>query len=202
MRQIIKRALNAFYYVSLYWYYKLLFGKLGYRSRIKSSGLRIEHPKNIYIGNRVVVGEGSWLAASPHVVDNPRLIIEDNVNLGRYNQIYSTATIVIEKAVLTADRVFISDGVHNFLDISTPIMNQIITSKGNIIIGQGSWIGINACIIGASIGKNCVVAANSVVTSDIPDFCVVGGIPAIILKRYNTESKIWEKTDKEGNFLN
>lgn len=201
MRLLFKRVLNAFYYISLYWYYKLLFGKLGYRSRIKSSGLRLEYPKNIYIGNKVVVAEGSWLAASPHVIDSPKLIIEDNVNLGRFNQIYSTAKIVIEKAVLTADRVFISDGVHNFLDISIPIVNQGIVSKGNMVIGEGSWIGINVCIIGASIGKNCIVAANSVVTSDVPDFCVVGGIPAIILKRYNPESKSWDKTDKKGNFL-
>ena len=48
---------------------------------------------------------------------------------------------------------------------------------------------------------NSVVGANSVVTHDIPDYCIAVGSPAYIIKRYNFTSHQWEKTDKKGNFL-
>lgn len=54
------------------------------------------------------------------------------------------------------------------------------------------WIGEGVCIIGAKIGKNVVVGANAVVTKDIPDYCVVVGQPARIIKRYNLQKQIWE----------
>jgi acetyltransferase-like isoleucine patch superfamily enzyme len=44
----------------------------------------------------------------------------------------------------------------------------------------------------ASVGKNSVIAANSVVTREIPDYCVAGGTPAKVLKKYNFESGVWE----------
>ena len=71
----------------------------------------------------------------------------------------------------------------------------------NITISDGAWLGENVCIIGANIGKNVVVGANSVVTHDIPDYCVAVGSPAYIIKRYDFERKEWRKTDKEGCFI-
>ena len=70
-----------------------------------------------------------------------------------------------------------------------------------MIIGDGVWLGENACVIGVSIGKNSVVGANAVVTKDVPDYCVVAGAPAYIIKRYNFEKKEWCKTNKEGQFI-
>ena len=189
------------YYSTIYWYHKSIFGGLGNRSRISSSGLRLEHPENIFIGDRVYVGENSWLAASPHTESLPELIIKRGCAIGRFNQIYSTTSITLEEYVLTADRVFISESAHGFQDVNVPIMHQKITSKGPIIIGSGTWIGINACIIGASVGKNCVIGANSVVTKNIPDNCIVGGNPSTIIKRYNLQTEQWVKVDQDGNFL-
>jgi len=60
-----------------------------------------------------------------------------------------------------------------------------------VSIGDGSWIGENVCIVGATIGKNCVIGANSVVTKNIPDFCVAVGIPARIIKRYDLNKCAW-----------
>ena len=67
------------------------------------------------------------------------------------------------------------------------------TDKGPITIGEGSWIGRNAVILSANIGRNCVVAAGSYVNKDVPDYCVVAGVPAKIIKRYNMETKKWER---------
>jgi acetyltransferase-like isoleucine patch superfamily enzyme len=57
---------------------------------------------------------------------------------------------------------------------------------------QGAWLGENVCVIGASIGKNSVIGANSVVTKNIPDYCVAVGSPAKVIKKYNVEKQIWE----------
>jgi acetyltransferase-like isoleucine patch superfamily enzyme len=70
-----------------------------------------------------------------------------------------------------------------------------------VIIQDGAWLGENVCVVGASVGKNSVVGANSVVTKDIPDYCVAAGAPAIIIKRFDLEKKEWRRTDKEGNFI-
>lgn len=64
-------------------------------------------------------------------------------------------------------------------------------------IGEGSWLEVNVCVMGATIGKHCVVGANSVVIHDIPDYCVVVGI----VKRYDFATKQWRKTDPQENFL-
>ena len=62
-----------------------------------------------------------------------------------------------------------------------------------IEIGEGTWIGINAVIVGnIRIGKHCVIGANSVVTKDIPDYCVAVGIPVRVIREYNRVSKKWE----------
>ena len=61
-------------------------------------------------------------------------------------------------------------------------------------IVQGSWIGTHVAIIGdVHIGRNCVIGANAVVTRDVPDYCVVAGAPAQIIKRFNLQTKKWEK---------
>jgi acetyltransferase-like isoleucine patch superfamily enzyme len=55
-------------------------------------------------------------------------------------------------------------------------------------------------VIGASIGKHCVIGSNAVVTKDIPDYCVAIGIPARIIKRYNPEVGKWLRTNPDGSF--
>ena len=61
-----------------------------------------------------------------------------------------------------------------------------------IIVGDGSWIGINSTILdGTVIGKNCVVGAHSLVKGSFPDYCVIAGAPAKIIKRYNEQNKLW-----------
>ncbi|MDD3872777.1 MAG: acyltransferase [Methanosarcina sp.] len=58
---------------------------------------------------------------------------------------------------------------------------------GDIIIEDNVWIGSNTFILpGVSIGKGSVVAANAVVTKDVPERSVVGGVPAKVIKQYGT----------------
>ena len=63
-----------------------------------------------------------------------------------------------------------------------------IVSKGDVEIGENVWIGENACILsGVHIGKGCIIAANAVVTKDVPSFSLVAGVPAKVIKSIKNE---------------
>jgi len=189
----IKTLCNTFYYRSK-------FKKFGTNSYILKP-LVLSGPENIIIEKNVLITHQVWLSATPLPGGNCLLQIGEGTNLGHYNHITASKEIIIEENVLTADRVYISDHLHGYEDITTPILKQPLIQKNNVRIGSGSWIGENACIIGVSIGKNCVIGANAVVTKDIPDYSVAVGIPAIIIKRYCINSQIWKKTNPAGDFI-
>lgn len=175
--------------------YPFIFKSFGKKSKIVSP-LKIDGKKNITIGNHVYIHAGTWLASVPLTnTKQPLLSFGDGCIIGHFNHIYATNSIIIEKNVLTADKVFISDNLHTFEDVDTPIHKQPIKQKNPVRIGEDSWIGENVCIIGASIGKHCVIGANAVVTHNIPDYSVAVGIPAKVIKRYNFETAHWELTE-------
>ena len=74
-----------------------------------------------------------------------------------------------------------------------PVLSQKVVQKKPVEIGDGSWIGENVCIIGASVGKHCIIGANAVVTHDIPDYSIAVGSPAKVVKFYNFENNTWER---------
>ena len=80
---------------------------------------------------------------------------------------------------------YITDCDHEYRDVNIPVIDQGIVQRGQrVSIGDGSYIGINAVIVGnVKIGKHCVIGANSVVTKDVPDYCVAVGSPAKVIKR-------------------
>lgn len=196
----IRRVFRALSRIIHFIYYKPQFGRISFSSYIDSP-LRINGAENIYLDANVEIHYKSWLGATPSTGLTPQLIIRKGTIIGDFAHIYATHNITIEEDVLIANFVFISDNLHSFTDINTPIIRQKILQKKTVNIGTGAWIGEHVCIIGASIGKHCVIGANSVVTKDIPDYSIAVGAPAIIIKRYNFDSKQWEKTDKFGNFL-
>lgn len=71
-------------------------------------------------------------------------------------------------------------GQHNFADLDTPIREQGGVFE-SVTIGEDSWIG-NGSLVMANIGKKCIVGAGSVVVNDIPDYSIVAGNPAKIIK--------------------
>ena len=167
------------------------FKKSGRNIRINTP-LKITGLNNISIGDNVTIGYKSWISASTDFNKNCNILIADGSIIGNFAHIYGIDSIVIGENVLIADKVYISDSNHKYLDINIPIINQGIIKTSNVVIGSGSWIGENVCIMGASIGKNSVIASNSVVTKNIPDYCIAAGTPARIIKRYNLETRIWE----------
>lgn len=117
----------------------------------------------------------------------PQLIIGNNVSIGEDSHITAVNKIVIGNNVLTGKRVLITDNAHgassrDVLDIS-PIARSI-TSNGEVIIEDNVWIGEKASIMpNVHIGQGAIIAANSVVTKDVPAYSIVAGVPAKIVKQ-------------------
>jgi len=96
--------------------------------------------------------------------------------------------------VMFAQNIVVSGLNHGYQEIETPPSLQPVETKP-ITIKDDVWIGANAVITaGVSIGKHAVIAAGSIVTKDVPDFSIAAGNPARILKKYNSETKTWERT--------
>lgn len=157
--------------------------------------MRIQGAKWIAVGSNVTILNSVWLLAlkpeKKRCVEAPILSIGDGTSIGNFAHIVSIESVKIGSKVLIADKVYISDNLHSFDDINIAIIDQPVKFRSAVEIGDASWIGENVCIIGARIGRHCVVAANAVVTHDVPDYCVVAGAPARIIKRYDVAAKAW-----------
>ncbi|MDU0808906.1 acyltransferase [Aquirufa regiilacus] len=112
--------------------------------------------------------------------------IGDNCSIGEYCLITSINSIKIGNGVLIGRRVTITDNSHGAsLLEESKIMpcRRSLYSKGPILIGNNVWIGDKVSIMpGVEIGDGVIVAANTVVTKDIPQNVVVGGVPAKVIK--------------------
>ncbi len=172
--------------------YKHSFKEFGYSSRIIKP-LRIIHSEYMTIEKNVCIDSYAYLIATTDLVRQPQFIIREGTKIGNFNHISCAKKLEIGKSVLTADRVYISDNFHQYNDINLPIIRQSIGSKGEVYVGDNTWIGDGVCIISCRVGKNCVIGANSVVLDDIPDYSVAVGAPAKVVKRYSFETNRWEK---------
>jgi len=155
---------------------------------------RIDGAETIEIGDGTVVQSGCWLYSRPVQGLPSSLRIGKGCVLGYNNHIAAVRSIRIGDNVLTANNVYISDNLHSYEDVSTPILHQPVRYKREVVIGDGCWIGENACIIGAHVGRNSVIGANAVVTKDVPDFCVAVGNPAAVIRRFDPAILEWVAT--------
>ena len=104
--------------------------------------------------------------------------------------------VTIGNDVRLAQHVVMSGLNHGYEDISIPISQQPVSTKP-IVIKDETWLGANVFVAaGVTIGKHCVIAGGSVVLKEVPDYCVVAGNPARIIKMYNHETALWERVDK------
>lgn len=167
------------------------------RNLIIGKNVTVQHPSCVHIGDNVYIGKYTYFLPCVKYAGKtytPNITIGDGCHIGIRNSFACIDGITIGKNVLFAGYVHLTDHSHGFEDITQPVTPQPLTSKGPIVIGDDCWLGFEAEILsGVHIGKHCVVAARSVVTKDVPDFSVVAGNPARIVKRYNFETNKWEK---------
>lgn len=109
------------------------------------------------------------------------VIIGDYTRIGLHNTIIGPVTI--GNHVNLAQGITVTALNHIFSEADKRIDEQGV-STGQVVIGDDVWIGANAVVLpNVSIGRHCVIAAGAVVTKDVPDGCVVAGVPAKIIKR-------------------
>lgn len=129
-----------------------------------------------------------------------RLAIGENCHLGDNVHIAAAQKVTIGNNCLIASHVFISDCGHGDADEQSPIghpaLRPLVMEPTSI--GDDVWIGENVCILmGSRVGTGSIVGANAVVTKKFPDYCVLAGVPARIVKQYDFESGRWERVSGE-----
>ena len=109
-----------------------------------------------------------------------------DVTIGDHTRIGIHSTII--GPVCIGSHVHLAQGItvtalnHRYDDKKRRIDEQGVSTQP-VVISDDVWIGANAVILpGVTIGRHAVVAAGAVVTKDVPDYCMVGGVPAKIIK--------------------
>ncbi len=117
--------------------------------------------------------------------------------INRYVMLDDRDDITIGSFVMVAAGVTIETHTHPFDDFSVPIayggrMGVPVTVGSNSVLGYNSVV-----MAGVDIGYRCIIGANSVVTKDIPDYMVAGGVPAKPIKEYlpPESGEIWTPDD-------
>lgn len=154
-------------------------------------GLFLRGGKFIVIGKKTRIDRNNILTAWSLTSKIPELIIGENCDIGQYNHITCVNRVFIGNGVLTGRWVTITDNSHgnsSYESLQQRPSLRKVESKGDVFIGDNVWIGDKCTILpNVHIGEGVIVAANSVVTKDVPPYCVVGGNPAIILKKRETK---------------
>lgn len=145
------------------WLCKRYFKNFGKESEFRLGAYAVETHK-IFIGDCVVLRPGTMLFASPLSEIKDQIVIEDFVLIG------------------SGVHVYVSN--HEYRNTSVPIFHQGHQEVRPVIIKRGAWIGANSIILpGVCVGENSVVGAGSIVTKDVPEYSVVVGNPARVVKR-------------------
>ncbi|MFH0709181.1 MAG: acyltransferase [Pseudomonadota bacterium] len=132
----------------------------------------------------------------------PHIIIGDYVNIQQNCHITAADELRIGNETTISFGVSIQDTDHEYQQINVNILQQPLLVK-KTTIGENCFIGSGAKILaGTVLGRQCIVGANAVVRGIFPDYCVIAGIPAKIIKRYNLETKEWARTNAIGEFVN
>lgn len=170
--------------------YKLKFKKFGNLSYI-GKPISLLGVKNVSVGDKVRIYPGVRIETHG---DNATIEIKKNVSIGQNFHITSGGPdLIIGENTTISGNVFITNIDHQYQNIDVHILNQEHDIK-ETKIGSNCFIGYGAAIqAGTILGKQCIVGTNSVVRGVFPDYSVIVGAPARVVKRYNLESEVWEK---------
>ena len=128
--------------------------------------------KNITIKHGAYFGDGRDIIMGDYSQLGINCKVENDLVMGEY--------------VLMGPEVVIYSSMHAYDELDTPIMMQGAKEIQPVTIGNDVWIGLRAVIMpGVKIGNHVIVGSGAVVTHDVPDYAVGGGVPAKI-SRYRT----------------
>jgi acetyltransferase-like isoleucine patch superfamily enzyme len=164
--------------------------KLRWRGRLQTDGICFVCPGvKFEIGReaKVELGRWSWIGHGSKIrAHEGQVSIGAKSVLGQECTISAYQNISIGRECIIADRVMMIDFDHGVVEVERPIREQGIY-KRDVVIGNNVWIGYGACLLrGVIVGDNAVIGTSSVVTCDVPDNAVVGGIPARLIRLRDT----------------
>lgn len=140
--------------------------------------------EGIRCGDNVTIGAFATIKPSNYYGRNlgVGLSIGDNSNIGRYSYIGCSGRIIIGNNVMMGPRVGLFAENHRYDDVSRPMRDQGV-KREFIIIEDDCWLASSSTVTaGVTIGTGSIVAAGSVVTSDVPPFSIVAGSPARVIR--------------------
>ncbi|WP_162247085.1 DapH/DapD/GlmU-related protein [Rhizobacter sp. Root404] len=185
-RRVVRHGLLPFFHVHR-------------QAEIEGDG-RLDVAAGVCIGRsaRLVVGDGHRLslARGVWIGDDCELFAAPEVRIGSRTSLQSRSQILGQVSMgsgcVCAANLYVSSGSHRFFDephLPVRVQDRRAAARPSfansraVSIGDDCWIGINVVILpGVTIGRGCVVGANSVVRSDAPPYSVIGGAPASVLK--------------------
>jgi acetyltransferase-like isoleucine patch superfamily enzyme len=161
------------------------FASFGEGSIICFPAATILNERYIHIGAGTLLGPHLTLSAGmvpgQQCLSDDVVRIGDRCLIGRGSAIVGHLGIDIGDDVWTGPNVYITDQNHGYEDVTRPISVQMMPERA-VSIGAGSWLGFGTAVLpGARIGRHVTVGANSVVTGELPDFCVAVGAPAKVI---------------------
>lgn len=193
------------------WLAYILEGKIsawlvGWRKAYLGRSSRVIGTRFIAVGEGASIGRYAWVEAVGESGDEmyrPAIKFGARFHASERLHVSAIDRVEIGDDCLFGSCVYISDHNHGGYkgevqsNPSEPPVQRKLVSLGHVIIGSNVWLGDNVTIVGpVRIGDGVVVGANSMVTRDVPDNVIVGGVPAKILKRFNFSSGKWEALEK------
>lgn len=173
------------------------FGHFGEGSCLSWPFGSVYNEQFLWIGNDTLIGPFVTLSAGmmpgQDMVTSPVVRIGDRCLIGRNSALVGHFRIDVEDDVYMGMGVYITDQNHGYEDPTVPIGRQMPT-EAPVRVGAGSWIGSGAVVLpGSDIGRHVVVAANAVVRGVVPDYSVVAGVPARVVRRLDEHG--WSRVD-------
>lgn len=161
---------------------KLRGARVGAGSYVSPRATLREHNR-IVIGGRTLVGRHVEL-----IPQHGSIQIGNDCSVNNFVIMYGAGGITIHDECRIATGVVIVAFNHNFTDAQQPIHSQPVSAQG-VLVESDVWIGARAILLdGVTVGQGSVIGAGSVVTRDVPEYCVVAGNPARFLRRRGSPS--------------
>ena len=181
-------------------FYPMLLARCG-RNVTFGHGVVLRHPAKIRLGDDVIVddlvvldakGEGNEGITVGHGVFLGRgtilsckdgdIVLGDHVNIGFHSEVFSGSRVTVGRHGLFAAYTYLVGGGHAFDQAGVPVLEQERTSRG-IALGENVWLGTGVKVLdGVRVGRDVVVGAGAVVTSDLPDGVIAAGVPARVVR--------------------
>lgn len=158
-------------------------GQVGRKVRLGHS-VRVDRPWTVTIAERAEIEPDVWFKV---VDDEAKIEVGAYTFIGRGTEIDASLSVSIAAHVLIAPGVFITDHDH-VTDGRESIDGQGCRAK-SVVIDDGAWIGARSVLLpGVHVGRGAVVGAGAVVTRDVPDWAIVAGVPARVLRHRGDRS--------------